>query len=193
MTTEHDVVEAVRTLIEWAGDDPDRIGVEDTPKRVLRAWRDAWGAGYREDPAQHLERQFTDDDLSEQGAHDALVCVGPIPFASTCEHHMAPFIGRGWIVYLPDQRVVGLSKLARCLTGYAARLQVQERIGHQVAEAIDRVMKPRGVMVVLEAEHTCMTTRGVRAHGCMTRTSAVRGVLMDNPAARAEAMALVSM
>lgn len=193
MTNSDKALDAVRTLIEWSGDDPARAGVEETPKRVLKAWKQAWGAGYAEDPALHLERVFTDDDLAEQGAHDALVCVGPIPFSSTCEHHMAPFIGRGWIVYLPGDRVVGLSKLSRCLTGYACRLQVQERIGHQVADAIDRVLQPRGVMVILEAEHTCMTTRGVYAHGCLTRTSAIRGIFKENTDARAEALTLVTM
>jgi GTP cyclohydrolase I len=179
-----EVEDAVRTLLRWAGDDPAREGLLDTPRRVARAWREYF-RGYDEDPAEHLSRTF-----EEVGGYDEIVLLKDIPFQSHCEHHLAPIIGKAAIAYLPGDRVVGISKLARVLHGYARRLQVQERLTAQVADALVERLAPRGVIVVVDAEHLCMSMRGVRRPGSRTITSAVRGQLRD-PATRAEAMALL--
>lgn len=150
------VSEAIRTLIRWAGDDPDREGLLDTPRRVAKAWKE-YARGYEEDPAVHLSRTF-----EEVGGYDEIVLLKDIPFQSHCEHHMAPIIGRAAIAYLPGDRVVGISKLARVLHGYARRLQVQERLTAQVADAIWEHLQPKGVAVVIEASHACMTARESR-------------------------------
>ena len=150
-----DVQEAVRTLIRWAGDDPDREGLLDTPARVARAWQE-YARGYAEDPAHHLSRTF-----EEVGGYDEIVLLKDIPFQSHCEHHLAPIIGKAAIAYLPSDRVVGISKLARVLHGFARRLQVQERLTAQVADCIWEHLQPQGVAVVIEASHACMTARGV--------------------------------
>jgi len=179
------VQDAVRTLIRWAGDDPAREGLLDTPKRVARAWKE-YARGYDEDPAHHLHRTF-----EEVGGYDEIVLLKDIPFQSHCEHHLAPIIGRASIAYLPANRVVGISKLARVLHGYARRLQVQERLTAQVADAICEHLKPQGVAVVIEATHACMTARGVSTPGVMMTTSRMMGVFRDDERSRREVLALM--
>ena len=180
-----EVAEAVRTLIRWAGDDPDREGLLDTPKRVARAWKE-YAAGYGSDPARHLSRTF-----EEVGGYDEIVLLKDIPFQSHCEHHLAPIIGKAAIAYLPGERVVGISKLARVLHGFARRLQVQERLTAQVADAIWENLKPQGVAVVIEASHACMTARGVGTPGVMMTTSRMMGVFRRDERSRREVLALM--
>ncbi len=179
------VAEAVRTLIAWAGDDPTREGLVDTPRRVARAWRE-YCAGYGEDPSIHLSRIF-----EEVGGYDEIVLLKDIPFQSHCEHHMAPIIGRAHIAYLPRDHVVGISKLARVLHGFARRLQVQERLTAEVADCIWNHLKPLGVAVVIEARHACMTARGVRTPGVKMVTSRMMGVFRDDDRSRKEVLALM--
>jgi len=181
-----EVQHAIRTLIGWAGDDPDREGLADTPKRVARAWKE-YCQGYYSDPGLHLSRTF-----EEVGGFDEIVLLKNIPFQSHCEHHMAPITGTASIAYLPTDRVVGISKLARVLHGYAERLQVQERLTAQVAQAIWDGLKPEGVAVVIEAQHGCMTGRGVKTHGVGMVTSRMLGCFLDNPDSRKEVLALMS-
>ena len=180
-----DVAEAVRTLIRWAGDDPDREGLRDTPGRVARAWRE-YARGYAEDPAHHLSRTF-----DEVGGYDEIVLLRDIPFQSHCEHHLAPIIGKAAIAYLPGDRVVGISKLARVLHGFARRLQVQERLTAQVADTIWEHLKPQGVAVVIEATHACMTARGVSTPDVMMTTSRMMGVFREDERSRREVLALM--
>ena len=180
-----DVQEAIRTLIRWAGDDPDREGLLATPRRVARAWR-AYARGYGEDPARHLSRTF-----DEVGGYDEIVLLKDIPFQSHCEHHLAPIIGKASIAYLPANRVVGISKLARVLHGFARRLQVQERLTAQVADCICEHLQPLGVAVVIEASHACMTARGVSTPGVMMTTSRMMGVFRDDERSRREVLALM--
>ena len=180
-----DVRDAVRTLIRWAGDDPDREGLIDTPARVARAWRD-YAQGYAEDPAHHLSRTF-----EEVGGYDEIVLLKDIPFQSHCEHHMAPIIGKAAIAYLPGDRVVGISKLARVLHGFARRLQVQERLTAQVADCIWEHLEPQGVAVVIEASHACMTARGVRTPGVMMTTRRMMGPFRPDERSRREVLALL--
>jgi len=180
-----DVAEAVRILIRWAGDDPDREGLLDTPRRVAKAWRE-YARGYGEDPAAHLGRTF-----EEVGGYDEIVLLKDIPFQSHCEHHMAPIIGKAAIAYLPDHKVVGISKLARVLHGFARRLQVQERLTAQVADAIWQHLQPKGVAVVIEASHACMTARGVRTPGVMMTTSRMMGTFREDERSRREVLALM--
>lgn len=180
-----DVAEAVRTLIRWAGDDPDREGLLDTPKRVARAWRE-YASGYAEDPAIHLARTF-----EEVGGYDEIVLLKDIPFQSHCEHHMAPIIGKASIAYLPRDKVVGISKLARVLHGYARRLQVQERLTAQVADCICEHLNPKGVAVVIEASHSCMSARGVNTPGVMMTTSRMMGTFRSDERSRREVLALM--
>jgi len=180
-----EVQEAIRTLIRWAGDDPDREGLRDTPKRVARAWKE-YARGYDEDPALHLSRTF-----EEVGGYDEIVLLKDIPFQSHCEHHLAPIIGKAAIAYLPGDRVVGISKLARVLHGYARRLQVQERLTAQVADAICEHLRPQGVAVVIEATHACMTARGVSTPDVMMTTSRMMGVFRDDERSRREVLALM--
>ncbi len=182
-----EVAQAIRTLIAWAGDDPTREGLVDTPKRVARAWAE-YCAGYGDDPAVHLSRVF-----EEVGGYDEVVLLKDIPFQSHCEHHMAPIIGRAHIAYLPRNHVVGISKLARVLHGFARRLQVQERLTAEVADCIWENLKPLGVAVVIEATHGCMTSRGVRTPGVSMVTSRMMGVFRDDDRSRKEVLSLMGM
>jgi len=178
--------EAVRTLIAYAGDDPDREGLRDTPKRVVSAY-DEFFAGYRDDPLEVLSRTF--DDVA---GYDDIVMLRDIELHSHCEHHMVPFIGRAHIAYFPTDRVVGLSKLARVVEVFARRLQTQETMTAQIAETIDRVLKPKGVAVMIEAVHQCMSTRGVRKPGVATITTQFTGVFKEDPAQQARFMTLAT-
>lgn len=180
-----DVQDAVRTLIRWAGDDPEREGLRDTPRRVARAWKE-YCQGYGEDPASHLSRVF-----HEVGGYDEIVLLKDIPFQSHCEHHMAPIIGKAAIAYLPTDHVVGISKLARVLHAYARRLQVQERLTAEVAQCIWDHLQPQGVAVVIEASHACMTARGVRTPGVAMITSKVMGTFRTDPRSRQEVLDLM--
>ena len=180
-----EVQEAVRTLIRWAGDDPGREGLRDTPKRVARAWKE-YCQGYDEDPASHLSRMF-----EEVGGYDEIVLLKDIPFQSHCEHHMAPIIGKAAIAYLPTDRVVGISKLARVLNAYARRLQIQERLTAEVAQCIWDELQPKGVAVVIEASHACMTARGVGTPGVMMTTSRMMGIFRSDERSRREVLALM--
>jgi GTP cyclohydrolase I len=180
-----EVQDAVRTLIRWAGDNPEREGLLDTPARVARAWKE-YASGYQDDPAWHLSRTF-----EEVGGYDEIVLLKDIPFQSHCEHHMAPIIGKASIAYLPADRVVGISKLARVLHGFARRLQVQERLTAQVADCVWENLKPQGVAVVIEASHACMTARGVHTPGVMMTTSRMMGVFREDERSRREVLALM--
>ena len=179
------IADAVREILIAVGEDPNRDGLLETPQRVARSYAELL-SGYREDPAAHLDRQFEVD-------HDEMVIVRDIPFSSLCEHHMLPFIGRAHVAYIPGPagRVTGLSKFARVVDGFAHRLQVQERLTVQVADAMMERLGAAGALVVMEAEHLCMTVRGVGKPGSLTTTSAVRGTLKSNPTTRAEALHLI--
>ena len=180
-----EVQDAIRTLIRWAGDDPGREGLLDTPRRVARAWKE-YCLGYGEDPAVHLSRVF-----EEVGGYDELVLLKDIPFQSHCEHHMAPIIGKASIAYMPTNRVVGISKLARVLHAFARRLQVQERLTAEVAHCIQDHLRPHGVAVVIEAAHSCMTARGVRTPGVTMVTSKLLGCFLDDERSRSEVLRLM--
>ncbi|HEV2442813.1 MAG TPA: GTP cyclohydrolase I FolE [Steroidobacteraceae bacterium] len=179
--------EAVRTLLRWAGDDPAREGLRDTPSRVVSAYRE-WFAGYGADPADYLRRTF-----EEVGGYDEMVVLRDISFESHCEHHMAPIIGRVHIGYLPSDKVVGISKLARVVEGYARRFQVQEKLTAQIAGCIDEVLKPRGVGVVVDAVHQCMTTRGVHKRGVSMITSSMTGTFREDARTRAEFLQFIGI
>lgn len=180
-----DVQDAIRTLIRWTGDDPEREGLYDTPARVARAWKE-YCRGYEEDPAVHLSRVF-----HEVGGYDEVVLLKDIPFQSHCEHHMAPIIGKAAIAYLPRDHVVGISKLARVLHGYASRLQIQERLTAEVAQCIWEHLQPHGVAVVIEAQHGCMTGRGVRTPGVNMITSRLMGTFLEDQSSRKEVLGLM--
>ena len=178
--TQADAEAAIRTILEWIGDDPSREGLLDTPGRVVRAYSEHF-AGYGEDPVEILSRTF-----EEIEGYDELVVLRDIRLESYCEHHMLPIIGVAHVGYLPDRRVVGISKLARVVEVYARRLQIQEKLTAQIAHAIDDALKPRGVAVVIEAEHHCMTTRGVRKHGVRMITSQLLGMFQTDAALKQE-------
>ncbi len=178
---------AVREFLAAIGDDPDREGIQGTPDRVARACEEIFG-GMQEDPSQHLLRQF------HEPGNENMVIVKDIPFNSMCEHHLLPFTGTAHICYLPrDGRITGISKLARCVSGYARRPQLQERLTEQIADALVERLEPRGVLVVLQAEHSCMCIRGIRSVGSSTVTSAVRGWFKDDLKARQEALRLIGL
>ena len=179
--------EAVRTLLRWAGEDPAREGLVDTPRRVVEAYRD-WFSGYTVDPAAYLRRTF-----EEVAGYDELIVLRDIRFESHCEHHMAPIIGRAHVGYLPTDKVVGISKLARVVETYARRFQVQEKLTAQIAHCIEGVLKPRGVGVVIDATHQCMTTRGVHKSGVSMVTSQMLGSFREDPSTRSEFLRLIGL
>jgi len=179
--------EAVRTLLCWAGEDPEREGLRETPKRVVNAYQD-WFSGYEIDPAEYLRRTF-----EEVGGYDEMIVLRDISFESHCEHHMAPIIGRAHVGYLPTSKVVGISKLARVVDGYARRFQVQEKLTAQIAGCIDEVLKPRGVGVVIDAVHQCMTTRGVHKRGVSMITSRMTGAFREDARTRAEFLRFIDI
>jgi GTP cyclohydrolase I len=176
---------AIRSILRWIGENPDRDGLRDTPGRVARAFEEYF-SGYRQDPEQILKRTF-----EEMDGYDEMVVLRAIPFQSHCEHHIAPIIGRAWVAYVPQRRVVGISKLARVVDAYARRLQIQERLTAQIANAIDKVLQPQGVAVVIKAAHHCMSSRGVHVHGTDLVTSRMLGCFRDNPMSRQEFMSMV--
>jgi GTP cyclohydrolase I len=183
--TRQQAEEAVRTLILWAGDDPSREGLRDTPARVTRAYEEFF-AGYGRDPAEILKRTF-----SEVEGYDEMIVMSDIRFESHCEHHMVPIIGKAHVGYLPDKRVVGISKLARLVEIYARRLQVQEKMTVQIADTLQEILQPRGVAVVIEAAHQCMTTRGVHKPGVGLITSRMVGAFREDPSTRREFLAVI--
>lgn len=180
-----DAEKAVRTLIEWAGEDPSRDGLLDTPARVVRAYEEYF-KGYSENPESILQKTF-----KETEGYDEMIVLRGIRFESHCEHHMAPIVGRAWVAYLPNDRVVGISKLARLVNAYAKRMQIQEKMTAQIANAIDDVLAPQGVGVVIKAEHHCMTTRGVNKPGTDLVTSRMLGAFRDNAITRQEFLAMI--
>ena len=182
--TQADAEAAVRTLLEWAGDDPGREGLQDTPKRVAKSYRELF-SGYETDPREYLERTF-----EEVAGYDQLVVLSNIRVVSFCEHHMLPVTGVAHVGYLPTNKVVGISKLARVVNGFARRLQIQEKLTAEIAQAIQDVLQPQGVGVVIEAEHSCMTLRGVNTPGSSLTTSSLLGVVRDDPRTRAEFLRL---
>ena len=179
--------EAVRVLLKWVGEDPQREGLRDTPTRVVRAYRD-WFSGYRSDPADYLRRTF-----EEVEGYDEMIVLHGIEFESHCEHHMAPIIGKAHVGYLPDGKVVGISKLARVVETYARRFQVQEKMTAEIATAIQDVLAPRGVGVVVEAAHECMTTRGIHKRGVSMVTSKMLGTFRDDARTRAEFLRFIDV
>jgi len=179
--------EAVRTLLRWSGEDPQREGLLDTPRRVVKAYRD-WFSGYGEDPHDYLSRTF-----EEVCGYDELIVLRDIEFESHCEHHMAPIIGKAHVGYLPDGKVVGISKLARVVETYARRFQVQEKMTSQIANCIDMVLKPRGVGVVIEGAHECMTTRGIHKRGVSMVTSKMLGSFREDARTRAEFLRFIDV
>jgi GTP cyclohydrolase I len=176
---------ALRTLLRWAGDDPDREGLRDTPARVVRAYED-WFSGYSADPVSSLQRTF-----EEVEGYDEMVVLRDIRFESHCEHHLAPIIGRAHVGYLPNRKIVGISKLARVVDAYARRLQVQEKLSAQIANCIQQVLEPKGVAVVIEAVHQCMTTRGVHKSGVTMVTSMMLGAFREDSRTRREFLAMI--
>ena len=177
----------IRDILKFIGEDPDREGLKDTPKRVVKAMKEQF-RGYAQDPAEHLKRTF-----SEVEGYDELVLVSDIEVYSQCEHHMVPFVGKAHVAYIPDGRVVGLSKLARVVDIYAKRLQVQEKLTAQVAQAIEEALHPKGVAVILQCQHFCMCYRGVKKPGSWTTTSRLRGCFLEDSAARIELLTLIGM
>jgi GTP cyclohydrolase I len=185
--TQADAEAAVRTLLAWSGDDPEREGLLDTPTRVARAYAD-WFSGYAIDPAEYLRRTF-----EEVAGYDEMIVLRDIEFESHCEHHMAPIIGRAHVGYVPTDKVVGISKLARVVDAYGRRFQIQEKMTAEIAHCINDVLKPRGVGVVIEAAHQCMTTRGVHKRGVSMVTSQMLGSFREDARTRGEFLAFVGL
>jgi GTP cyclohydrolase I len=185
--TQQQAEDAVRTLLRWAGEDPQREGLLDTPKRVVKAYRD-WFSGYHSDPGEYLRRTF-----EEVAGYDEMVVLRDIEFESHCEHHMAPIVGRAHVGYLPTNRVVGISKLARVVEGFARRFQVQEKLTAQIAQCIQENLNPAGVAVVVDASHECMTTRGVHKRGVSMVTSQMLGAFRDDARTRAEFLQFIGI
>lgn len=183
--TQADVEKSFRDVLRWIGEDPDRDGLRETPARLARAFQEYF-SGYGQDPAQILQKTF-----DETGGYDEMVVLRGIPFQSHCEHHVAPIIGRAWVAYVPDRRVVGISKLARVVQAYAKRLQIQERLTAVIADTIEQVLKPQGVAVVIKATHHCMSSRGVHMHGTDMVTSRMLGCFRDNAMTRQEFLSTV--
>ena len=183
--TREEAEQAVRTLLLWGGEDPTREGLRGTPRRVVKAYED-WCSGYDEDPVEFLRRTFEEVD-----GYDEMIVLRDIPFESHCEHHMAPIIGKAHVGYLPDRKVVGISKLARVVNAFARRLQVQESMTAQIAHCIQDVLKPKGVGVIIEGEHQCMTTRGVHKHGVSMITSQLLGMFRSDPRTRSEFLSII--
>jgi GTP cyclohydrolase I len=184
--SDSEVEEAFRTVLKWIGEDPDRDGLRETPNRVRRAFREYF-AGYDEDPELVLRKTF-----SEVDGYDEMIVLRGVTFESHCEHHVAPIIGRAWVGYIPDKRVVGISKLARVVEIFSKRLQIQERLTAQIANTIEEVLSPRGTAVVVKAAHHCMISRGIHKRGADLVTSRMLGVFRDNPMTRGEFLALVN-
>ena len=184
--TDAQAEKAFRTILEWIGEDPKRDGLIETPNRLVRAYREYF-AGYEEDPHEVLSKTF-----SEVDGYDEMIVLRGVTFESHCEHHIAPIIGRVWVGYIPNKRVVGISKLARVVEIFSKRLQIQERLTAQIANAVDEVLKPAGVAVVVKAAHHCMIDRGVRKRGADLVTSRMLGVFRDQPQTRAEFLSLVN-
>jgi len=185
--SQEEVEAAFRRIFEWIGEDPDRHGLRETPNRMARAFREYF-AGYRQDAGQILQKTF-----EETGGYDEMVVLRGVPFQSHCEHHFAPIIGRAWIAYVPNQRVVGISKLARVVEVFSKRLQIQERLTAQIADAINEHLTPHGVGVVIKAAHHCMSTRGVRVHNTDLVTTRLLGCLRDDAMTRAEFLSMVQL
>ncbi|OIQ00630.1 MAG: GTP cyclohydrolase I FolE [Zetaproteobacteria bacterium CG2_30_46_52] len=180
-----DAMAHVKALLGFIGDDPNREGLEETPQRVVKAFGEYF-SGYQEDPAEHLKKTF-----EEVEGYDEVVLVSDIEVFSHCEHHMAPFVGKAHVAYIPNGKVVGLSKLARLVDGYAKRLQVQEKLTMQIANAIEDVLQPAGVAVIIQCQHFCMCYRGVRKPTAMTTTSKLSGAFLNNPSSRLELFQLI--
>jgi GTP cyclohydrolase I len=185
MVPRSDVEAAVRTLLSWVGEDPNRDGLRETPARVVQAFEEYF-SGYQDEPEKILQKTF-----EETEGYDEMVVLRGIPFYSHCEHHLAPITGHAWVAYVPNQGVVGISKLARVVDAYARRLQIQERLTSQIATAIQNTLKPQGVAVMLKATHHCMTTRGIKKSGTSLVTSRMLGCFRDNPMTRQEFLAMV--
>lgn len=185
--TREQALDAVRTLLRWAGDEPTREGLRDTPKRVVKAYGE-WFSGYHEDPQEYLRRTF-----EEVAGYDEMIVLRDIQFESHCEHHLAPIIGRAHVGYVPNGKVVGISKLARVVDAFAHRLQVQEKLTAQIAACISEVLQPRGVGVVIDASHECMTTRGVHKRGVSMVTSQMLGSFREDPRTRAEFLKFIDI
>ena len=185
--TEEEARAAIRTLLQYIGDDPEREGLKETPARVIRAMAEHY-AGYEQEPETYLSKVF-----EQVEGYDDLVLVSDIEIMSHCEHHMVPFVGKAHVAYIPNGRVVGLSKIARVVDVYAKRLQVQEKLTAQIARAIDKVLKPQGVAVVIQCQHFCMCYRGVKKPGSWTTTSKLHGVFLADPAARMELLTLIGL
>jgi len=183
---DQEAIEAVKTLMKWVGEDPEREGLKDTPARFVKAWSADFFSGYKEDPVEHLRRTF-----EEVGEYDSIIILRDIDFSSYCEHHLVPIMGKAHIAYIPNGRVVGISKLARLLDGFARRFQVQERLTEQVASAIQEVLDPLAVAVVIDAQHLCIKTRGAHKPNSSMITSSLKGKFRTDPAARQELFDLI--